>query len=278
MKRHTALTIIIAFLVLGGCAKPTESPESIPSPGEDLLPSPMETIRTLSPPLTITPAPSRDPNATTNDDPPNFDRHVTILARIDNATPYQDLITHETDIVAFIQRFDPEPLNKFNGRFPRIEEVDDAIGIECLRNPREGTLYSVHEITQGGLMYLFYRTLRDGEIQAFNYYYVKARLSSEDFAAILAWERLSIEEVAEIDPSVYVFIDHLHSVQYILPVLYRTYHYLSDGTLSICFEYLDSDGVYGSCLRNYRDDFNISLYVEAHPSEYDGRILPMDMF
>ena len=61
----------------------------------------------------------------------------------------------------------------------------DFIGVECLRETEAGALYSVHEVEQGGLLYIFYNTpewlteITTNEIR--NWYYVPKRLSSSDF-------------------------------------------------------------------------------------------------
>ena len=65
----------------------------------------------------------------------------------------------------------------------------EFIGVECLRETEAGAFYSVHEVEQGGLLYIFYNTpewlteITTNEIR--NWYYVPKRLSSSDFDSMI---------------------------------------------------------------------------------------------
>ena len=82
---------------------------------------------------------------TTNGQPVNID------ALIDNETRYEELITKEIDIHEFVQKFCISNLTGSGS----LNRVNNEIGIECLRCTEAGALYSVHNVKQAGLLYIF---------------------------------------------------------------------------------------------------------------------------
>jgi len=133
---------------------------------------------------------------------------------------------------------------------PTIEQVDQKIGIECLRaaQPPAGyetaSLYSVHPMKQGGLLYLYYKkdepkTLGGEPEQTLLYHwlYVQKSLSYADFASIK--DGSPIADVKAIDAVVTIYEDRDHSYEDNAHMDFRSQHYLRDGLLSITYTYKD---------------------------------------
>ena len=203
------------------------------------------------------------------------DKLNALLSRVDNTTPYRDLISKKTNIESFVQQFDPDPSTFLNGDHPLITQVDEAIGIECLRKTQDDALYSVHEAEQGGLLYVFYKTQEYDStgcyVDIINWYYVKERLAYHDFLSLS--DGMSIEEVSEIDPAAKVFTRRIDINE--KPLVTRTYHYLCDGILTNFYSYVDGQFEYK--WQSFQPDFQVNTYVFAKEEDYKGRVLPMDM-
>ena len=131
---------------------------------------------------------------------------------------------------------------------PTIEQVDQKIGIECLRTtqPLAGfetaSLYSVHPVKQGGLLYLYYKKgepkTPDGEPEQallYHWLYVQKSLAYADFESIK--EGSPIADVKAIDPVVAIYEDRDHSYEDNAHTDFRSQHYLRDGLLSVTYTY-----------------------------------------
>jgi len=200
-----------------------------------------------------------------------------ILKRIDNVTPYEQLITKSVDINAFIKAF-ARKASHFDGDddSATLSKIDRKIGVQCLRETEgeTGMLYSVHKVKQGGLLYIIYEYKggdRWGETPARNWYYVKKTLSSKDFASIS--DGSDIAEVQKIDPVTDVYIERKN--RYTKEEdFFHSFHYLEDGILSIVYEYKNGNPVVR--YSEFRDDFHPNTYGWARERIMDGRVLPID--
>ncbi len=124
---------------------------------------------------------------------------------VDNTTPYEELITKEVDIHEFAQDYTSHYDIYGSGR---IDEIDAAFGVECLRETDAGALYSVHKVKQGGLLYIFYQNytphqpVTDTPIR--RWFYVRDRLSSEDFKQYKLYKS-TMDDMMKTDISLQIF-------------------------------------------------------------------------
>lgn len=196
-----------------------------------------------------------------------------ILSRINNVDSYEVLVTKKIDIDAFVKMYDNEPDKFLKGNPPRIPQIDESIGIECIRNDGKGMLYSVHKVKQGGLLYILYDTIEsNGFTYVRNWYYVKKSLSFNDFSNILIGSTIS--DVKKIDPITSVYIKKFDNPSEYRGYM-RTFHYLKDGILSYDFEYKDGKFVVSSI--DFDKDFYAIVYGASQMKLIDGRVLPMDL-
>ena len=199
-----------------------------------------------------------------------------ILARIDNETPYQELITKEIDVQRFVQTYDPNPTTAITNPPRLITAMDNAFGIECLRKTEAGALYSVHKVKQGGLLYVFYHTTSDDRkgqyVSIKNWYYVKKKLCYEDFSSVV--KGTSLNKVKDIDPVAKFYVDRAY--QYDKAGNALSYHYLEDGIL--CIGYTNENGKFIVDGMRIWSDFHVeeANYEAAKIEPYDGHILPID--
>ncbi len=152
-----------------------------------------------------------------------------ILSRRNNKKPYNELITKTVDLTEFIQKINPNPhIVEFQ---PFLYEIDEKVGIECLRKSKTGNYYSVHKLKQGGLLYIFYYTRPTGDcLFMYNWFASQKSLSDDDFSSIAIGS--SLEEVENIDP-VTVFYKLRASAYESKPTSFYSQHYLTDGILTI---------------------------------------------
>lgn len=191
--------------------------------------------------------------------------------KIDNTTPYEELITKTVDIHTFAQRYDP--YGKRN-----INDVKEYVGIECLRNTDEGALYSVHKVKQGGLLYVFYdnydlsKNLANKSI--IRWFYVRERLSFSDFENLTEGID-TIDDVIKINQSEQIFLNIYRSYPNFIgeEVLY-TNHYLKDGILDIKYKLIDGKLIFfdKQLTENFDcPDLDASIY-----RPYNARVLDID--
>ena len=184
--------------------------------------------------------------------------------------PAEELLTKEIDIHEVVEKYFTENLSGKGS----LEEVTADIGVECLRETEAGALYSVHEIKQGGRLYIFYTNDAEApDYHAFvQWFYVQKKRSRADFAAIKIGS--AIEEVKKIDPTTQIFenIYNANPAYWSEQKGYMSWHYLDDGILEIGYE-IGSGKVMAL---NFTDNYQISRYDANRVLPYDGRILEMD--
>lgn len=245
---------------------------------------------TTAPPPPLTDGLTKPPNTDTytySDTVPADSAHTLIeyekevLTRIKNKKPYDELITKTADIYEFMKKYSANPF--VPEKFPSIKELDEDIGIECIRKSKAGNYYSVHKLKQGGLLYIFYVKMRkdDGYLRMYNWYVVQKSLSYSDFASIC--EGSLYEDVEKIDPIAAFYKQRAYDYDYKYmdnPSDRKAYnfyseHYLSDGIITIEYWYKDSKW---SVSRSINRNGNFKIYhINAGSSpEYDGKILKID--
>ena len=180
-------------------------------------------------------------------------------------TPYDQLLASVCDIHEFVAKFG----QSFEGN-GTLNEVDESIGIECLRRDVPGCAYSIHKVKQGGLLYIFY----DSSDRIIQWFYVMEDFSYCDFATIKVGS--SIEDIVRIDAITQIYKNilqrDLEKVTSDNPYwsgeesvesepVYNcecfSAHYLNDGILQIFYEY--QQGIWGDnfvvARINYYDDY-----------------------
>ena len=192
--------------------------------------------------------------------------------KIDNTTPYEELITKTVDIHIFAQRYDP-----FGKR--NIADVEEYVGIECLRNTDEGALYSVHKVKQGGLLYVFYdnydwnKNLANKSI--IRWFYVRERLSFSDFENLTEGVD-TIDDVIKLNGSEQIFLNIYCAYPNFIgeEVLYTT-HYLEDGILDVAYKLVDGKLVLSD--KQLTETFDCPDLDEAIYHAYNALILDIDL-
>lgn len=196
----------------------------------------------------------------------------TIAYEIDNTTPYQELCTQTVDIHAFAQRFCPDGMRR------DIDDVREVLGIECLRRTEEGALYSVHKVTQGGLLYIFYNHYENEDVAGSDirqWFYVHNSLFFSDFENLKKAEN-TIEDVIRINEAEQIYLNIYQAdpmFQLSEENLYTT-HYLKDGILDVKYDLVDGKLVFVDAM--ITEDFNLRDVKAARDYPYDARILDMD--
>lgn len=191
--------------------------------------------------------------------------------KIDNTTPYEELITKTVDIHMFAQRYNP--LGKRN-----INDVQEYVGIECLRNTDEGAWYSVHKVKQGGLLYVFYdnydRNKKFSNKSIIRWFYVRERLSFSDFENLNEGVD-TIDDVIKINEAEQIFLNIYRAYPDFIgeDVLYTT-HYLEDGILEVGYKLVDGKLIFSDIYLT--GNFDCPDLDEAKHHPYNARILDMD--
>lgn len=205
-----------------------------------------------------------------------LDKETELLKRVNNTDSYQSLITTPVDIDIFVDTFDSNPFRAFNGRKIYISQVAEAIGLECLRQKPDGTLYSVHKVSQGGLLYIFYEPGRKDKLSYLRtWYYVKKPLSYSDFQGIK--EGADMQKVKKVDPAASVYIDRLNRFGGEKEGTLLSDHYLQDGILRYGYEKVN--GRFVIVGMRFDPDFRAFSYgvaVDAREKIIDGQVYPMD--
>ena len=193
--------------------------------------------------------------------------------QVDNSTPFQELITKTVDIHKFAQYFNPS-----GGDGRGIDEVMEFIGVECLRET-EKALYSVHEVEQGGLLYIFYskepwRT----EIttnRIIKWYYVRERLSLSDFA-YLEENVTTIEEAIQFNEVEQIYLNCYNADPMFMyePTFLIVSNYLEDCLLDIKYDLVDGEFVFSEY--GYSESYDLACNTGGRGYPYEARILDMD--
>lgn len=186
--------------------------------------------------------------------------------KADNDTPCEQLITQAVDIHTVMQTF---CTHRIYGEGD-LTDIHRVIGVECLRENDDGMLYSVHEIKQGGRLYLFYEQFGETDEKPLSrWFYVQKKLAYADFSSIE--QGSTMEAVERIDPATQLF-DNLytsHAEEYAL-----SWHYLTDGILEL--HYTQVDGKYVVHSEEYYPDYEMYQDDESVRKAYDGHILSQD--
>lgn len=201
-----------------------------------------------------------------------LEKESAIRKTINNTDEYDKLVTVTTDIETFIQTFDSHPYNLFNGKVIHISQVEETIRLQCLRQKPDGTLYSVHKVKQGGLLYLFYNTYADQKSYIRNWYYVQKKLTYSDFKSIK--EGADMREVEKIDPATRVYRERLKEYKGTEEGITGSYHYLQDGILCLFYERVNGRTIVTDS--KFDPDFHAQTYCQAVEKLIDGRVFPMD--
>ncbi len=202
-----------------------------------------------------------------------LDKETELLKRVNNTDSYQSLITTPVDINIFVDTFDSNPFRAFNGRKIYISQVAEAIGLECLRQKPDGTLYSVHKVSQGGLLYIFYEPGRNDKLSYLRtWYYVKKPLSYSDFQGIK--EGADLQKVKKVDPAAGVYMDRLNRFEGEKEGTLLSDHYLRDGILRYGYEKVN--GRFVIVGMRFDPDFRAHGYGAAVERIIDGQVYPMD--
>ena len=170
----------------------------------------------------------------------DFEITESILERLNNDTPYDELITKEIDIHAFLSKYANAHLYI---TLPFIGDVDEEFPIECLRKNDADYFYTIYKVKQGGLLYAFYYTSEYYIQYSWDYYYVVKPVNKSDFKTIEIGS--TIEDVEEIDPATTAYKRHIIEYTESLPrsdLAYgtcMTRHYLADGSYRIYYEMKD---------------------------------------
>ena len=160
-----------------------------------------------------------------------------VVKRINNATSYENLITITVDIEEFFEAFISRN-GDYNSLY--IRQVDERFKIECLRE-KKYDIYSVFDIKQGGLLYIFWTPPYSSIPHNWGCCYVLKPLTQKDFASIR--EGMSITDVEKIDPVTAIYRKNYFNKinvpneedypDYITDLI--TTHYLTDGILWISY-------------------------------------------
>jgi len=195
-----------------------------------------------------------------------------ILNLINNVDSYDRLISKSINIDSFIEMYDDDPDFFLKGAAIRLKQLDEDIGIECIRKTDTGMIYSVHKVRQGGLLYIYYNTTDNQNVTYVrNWYYVKKSLSFNAFTQIS--EGSNITDVEKIDPATSIFIKKFNNFSERRDSI-RTFHYLNDGILSYLFEYTDGKLVVSSV--DFDENFYARDYGSAKERLINGRVLSID--
>ncbi len=216
--------------------------------------------------------PTKAPESLTN---------AEILERVDNDTPYEELLTKTIDIHEFAQKYVVGvSVHGFD-----LADVATDMGIECLRLIPEGALYSVHRVSQGGLLYIFYANFTEwyredpSMEEDFRYivywFYVQEPLSYADFSSIR--EGSTFEDVKRIDSTAQIY-KNIYEQD---PVFFDTsgghgsVHYLTDGILIIGTK--TQDGKTEVVETEYIADYEtMRLQITPRACSYFGKLLDQD--
>ena len=200
------------------------------------------------------------------------DPNKSFNAVIDNNVSYKSLWNPPVDIHYVAQYY----LHDVWDGGVTMKMVSDEIGIDCLRSTETGSIYSVHRILQGGLLYIFYYGYDDEALEEYNVsgaYYATQKLSYKDFSHIKEGD--TIEDIIKVDPTAVLYKNLYYSDLYSYnPVGICTYHYLEDGILH--FAISTKDGEMGKIMDIYYSKDYIHEPFTATVQYRDQHILPKD--
>ena len=195
-----------------------------------------------------------------------------VTVPIDQEKTAEKLITKKTDIHQVAETYF---IRTLQGEDVLLTDIAADIGVECLRKTETGSLYSVHEVKQGGNLYMFYTNYSNfpdyhGVVQ---WFYVQKQLTHQEFSGIR--EGSTIDTVKKVDPVTQIFENLYHADTAYWDAIggFQSWHYLRDGILE--FTYKSKDGKLTVTKKVFHDDFKI-MRVTSRDEEFDGRILELD--
>ncbi len=279
IKQYVSLLLIavLLFTAAVSCNKPGLPEESS-----------LETVRTTAQPPPLSGGETKPPRDSENQktyepssglDPTlALERQDRVLSRLDKKTPYEELITKTMDINAFFDKcYDLLPVSAITNGLHPLPEIDEVFGVECLRRNKAGNYYSVHKLKQGGLLYIFYIDLEPIKyLWMHNWFVVQKSLSYEDFSTISKGS--SYEDVEAVDPAADIYeqrrLSGFEKTSKQSPLDLVTRHYLTDGILTIYYEFVDGKLVVHYL--EYRKNFQVDVLGASSYPSYNGRILDID--
>lgn len=198
----------------------------------------------------------------------NIDREK-IKHLIDNETPYEELITKEIDIHYMAEKY----FSKGILFYGMLDDLMKDIGVECLRENTGGTLYSVHKVKQGGLLYIFY----SNNTRMLRWFYVRNDLSYADVSDALK-ANSTLEDLKRIDDTMQIFENLYNSDSHEWEYwnYYLAFLYLKDGILELGYQKENNEFVLHPNAPVFIDDFVTEDYEAARHEPYDARIYDMD--
>ncbi len=242
--KYFCLFLILFSLVLAGCGEREDVPGSFSetsSKGSSSEPSfsTSESLETSS--LT------------------QSEKQQQILASADNDTPCHKLITQKIDWVSEkdFRNFAYRLYMPRTSYSPRIDWINSAYPIECLRDMGDGRRYAVYHMKDGGRCFFFFN---DSEF--FNFAYISKTKQKKDFKGIQVGD--SFEKVVAADPDARIWQE--------CPFDYSA-HLLKDGIL--VYEYregiitdikVSADFIYRKDYNSGRVEYDYSILSQDYPS------------
>jgi len=198
---------------------------------------------------------------------------------------YEELITKEFDLEAFIAKYYPNPCLSMLKEPLKIEQIKDEYVIECFRKNEAKNYYSVHKAKQGGIVYIFYKYYLEDEnkkLSVYNWLYVREKLSESDFESIKVGSTL--DDVIVVDQATEAIKNRMLGIQEVhKPFVTHSMHYLEDGIMTIFYKYSDGkfyvvDKVVGGTSVEKRDRFHFDIYYPEYIAPYNAEVLDIDYF
>lgn len=197
----------------------------------------------------------------------------SVSFKVDNTTPYEELISKTVDIHTFAQKYSflVAPWNY------TMNQIDADFGLECVRETSEGALYSIHKVAQGGLLYVFYCTEEGAHPHHVRrWFYVRDDLSYADFESVIE-QKGTMKDVIRVDETEQIFYN-LHSAEWVEdepPTEFCTWHYLSDGILELWYR-REENSLMLADYHVWKPDFDLDYGAESVDVPYNARILDID--
>ncbi len=281
IKQYVSLLLIavLLFTAAVSCNKPGLPEESS-----------LETVQTTAPPPPLSGGETKPPRDSENQktyepssglDPTlALERQDRVLSRLDNKTPYKELITKTMDVNAFLDKcYDVRTVGGMMPNPQTLSAIDEDYGVECLRRNKSGNYYSVHKLKQGGLLYIFYRLntyQSNGFYDVFGWFVTQKKLSYKDFSTISKGS--PYEDVEAVDPAADIYeqklLSYLEKTSKQTSIFFVTRHYLTDGIITMNYEFVN--GKHVVYYIEYHSNFQVDLlFASSYPS-YNGRILDID--
>ncbi len=191
---------------------------------------------------------------------------------IDNNVEYKNSKNDKIDILKFA-----EAMYSPNRLVQDQYDIKLAFGLDIFRKYEykgDSVVYSVHQVEQGGLLYIFYITYKnDSKAYIENWFYSKKEISKKNFEKIGAGS--SKREVLDIDPATQVYLNRYESDPKFKSniSLIESYHYLTDGCMRIYWEYKEDNLVVQNI--EFFEDYNVRRYTSVK-EYYNCKVLDKD--